>query len=301
MQQLRFPLGQLDPDAVEEALTELGADAVSFLEGGSEHPVFEPERGTTPLWDQTQVLALFGGDADLDAVSAELAETLGTPASDQGWEPIEDQVWERAWLKDFRPLRFGHRLWVVPSGFADPDQADAVILRLDPGLAFGTGTHPTTAMCLAWLDGADLRDRLVLDYGCGSGILAVAALALGARQAICVDTDPQALTATRDNADRNGLAHCVACYEPDELPAGLQADVTLANILAGPLTELAPELLRLTRPGGELVLSGILESQATEVAAAYEHGLTATELRCEDDWVRMSGTVRPEAPDEGDH
>lgn len=285
--QLVFASDREHAPALEDALLELGALSVTLLDNADE-PLFEPAIGETPLWQATRILALFEEGTEPAPVIAALREQLAV-LPDWRAETVDDQAWERAWMADFQPMRFGRRLWVCPS-WAEPPEPDAVILALDPGLAFGTGTHPTTALCLEWLDGLDLNGCSVADYGCGSGILAIAALLLGAERALAVDNDPQALIATRDNAERNGIAaeRLITCL-PEQLPADWRADVTVANILAGPLQQLAPILTQLTRSGGAIALSGILGEQAGAVAASYrgDFALTAPALRQE--WARLQG------------
>jgi len=289
--QLVFDTTKEQATALEDALLELGALSVTLQdnipEDGVDEPIYEPGRGETPLWQKTKLLALFEADSDAELIAAALCNQLGDlPA----WsaEQLEDQAWERAWMDNFKPMRFGERLWICPS-WCEPPDPSGVILALDPGLAFGTGTHPTTALCLEWLDAQPLQGCTVLDYGCGSGILAIAALLLGAERAIAVDNDPQALIATRDNAERNGIdpQRLLTCL-PDAVPA-LSADITVANILAGPLQELAPLLTQLTRSGGKLALSGILAEQANAVAAAYRPAFALLGPTLRDDWVRLDG------------
>jgi ribosomal protein L11 methyltransferase len=257
-----------DPDhaaQVEAALAAAGAVSVALLDAADE-AVLEPAPGETPLWAQTRVTGLFEGPRDVDALRVALKAALAVDGRIQ-IEPLRDQVWERAWLEHFRPMRFGRRLWVIPGGqTADLGEGD-VAVELDPGLAFGTGTHPTTALCLDWLDGLDLAARRVIDLGCGSGILAIAALKLGAASAVAIDHDPQALLATWENAARNGVAERLEVAGADAPPA--TADVVVANILAGTLIELAPRIVAMVRRGGRLALSGILADQVEEVAAAY--------------------------------
>jgi ribosomal protein L11 methyltransferase len=276
-------------ERLSEWFEEAGAVSVTF-EDAADQPLFEPKPGETPVWDATRVTALFEADADLDAVHAEMLRQAGD-ALLGNWreEVLADRAWERVWLEHFRPMRFGARLWIIPSGYPEPEQADAVPIHLDPGLAFGTGTHATTALCLEWLDGHDPAGQVVLDYGCGSGILAVAALALGAAEAHGVDIDPQALTASRDNGAKNGVAERLHLYAPRELPADFRADVLLANILANPLVELAPRLAGQVRPGGWIVLSGLLREQAEKVAAAYRPYFQWEPPAFRDEWVRLSG------------
>ena len=202
--QVRLAITPEQAETYEDALLEVGAVSVTFMDA-EDQPIFEPDLGTTPLWSHTHLLALFEADTEAAAVFAHLQLLTGTELPEHHTEVIADQDWERSWMDGFEPMRFGRRLWIVPSWHAAPEP-DAVNLLLDPGLAFGTGTHPTTALCLEWLDGQDLHDCSVLDFGCGSGILAIAALLLGAPQAVGTDIDPQALEASRDNAGRNGIA-----------------------------------------------------------------------------------------------
>ncbi|CAM3565719.1 50S ribosomal protein L11 methyltransferase [Halomonas lysinitropha] len=295
--QLKARIAPEHAELLEELLLAEGATAIT-LQDAFDDPVFEPERGTTPLWDETVLTGLYddleGIDAMLDRVrQAWAAEFPEEPCPEVEVELLADRDWEREWMDDFHPLRMGERLWIVPSWHAPPEP-DAVNLHLDPGLAFGTGTHPTTALCLAWLDGLavahDLQGLEVLDVGCGSGILAIAALKLGARQATGTDIDPQALQASRDNARRNDVAEADLrlCY-PEQLEAG-EFPLVVANILAGPLVELADEIAGRVAPGGHLALSGILEGQAGEVLDAYRgRGLVMDEPEIREGWVRLSG------------
>ncbi|BCX80673.1 ribosomal protein L11 methyltransferase [Methylomarinovum caldicuralii] len=282
--QLSFTLPQALADEVSDRLDLLGAQAVTFSEGGDEE-LFEPLPGETPLWQQTRATALFDPDTDTHAIADQLQAEFPQL---QDWlhETLADQPWERAWLEHFQPLNFG-RLWVCPSGQTPPDP-DAVCLTLDPGLAFGTGTHPTTALCLEWLAEAPLAGKTVIDYGCGSGILAIAALLLGAERAVACDIDPQALSATYDNALKNRVADRLHCCDPERMP-GEAADIVIANILAGPLVELAPRLTALTRSGGRLVLSGLLESQLPAVRQAYREHFDFDVPAVLEGWGRLHG------------
>jgi len=285
--QVRLAITPEQAETYEDALLEVGAVSVTFMDA-EDQPIFEPDLGTTPLWSHTHLLALFEADTDTDAVFAHLQLLTGAELPEHQAEVIADQDWERSWMDNFQPMRFGQRLWIVPSWHAAPEP-DAVNLLLDPGLAFGTGTHPTTALCLEWLDGQDLQDCNVLDCGCGSGILAIAALLLGAKQAVGTDIDYQAIEASRDNAERNGIdASRFPLYLPEQLPAE-QADVVVANILAGPLVALAPQITSLVKPGGRLALSGILAEQGEDVAAAYADAFDLDPLCIRDGWVRISG------------
>jgi ribosomal protein L11 methyltransferase len=271
---------------VELLFENLGALSVLLGDAGDE-PMLEPGPGETPLWSATRVTGLFSGDTDADNLRSAIAQALQTELGSRlELEVLEDREWERAWLDNFKPMRFGNRLWVCPHGM-EVDAEDAVILRLDPGLAFGTGTHPTTALCLEWLDGADIAGKTMIDYGCGSGILAVAALKLGAARVVAVDHDPQALIATRDNAEANGVAERLTVLGSDE-PDPAPADIVLANILANVLIELSPRIAPLIKDGGELVLSGILEDQWPAVAEAYRDGLDFEQAHIKEGWVRLN-------------
>jgi ribosomal protein L11 methyltransferase len=279
-------------EQLEDLLLELGASSIT-LEDPEDQPIYEPVPGETPLWKSTRVVGLFTDDFDIDAVAKAVKDfaTQQQIAHDVTTETVEDQEWERAWMDDFKPIQCGERLWICPS-WLEPPKPEDVNLILDPGLAFGTGTHPTTFLCLEHLDGLELNGKTVLDYGCGSGILAIAALLLGAKEATGVDIDPQALLATEMNLERNGLAKDkIARYLPDEFP-GMKADITLANILAGPLVELAPTLAGHTKPGGLLALSGILEEQAQEVFDTYSEFFDLNPIKQKEDWILITGTKK---------
>ena len=288
--QVRLAITPEQAATYEDALLEVGAVSVTFMDA-EDQPIFEPDLGTTPLWSHTHLLALFEGDADGEQVLAHLRLLTGDELPKHQVERIEDQDWERSWMDNFQPMRFGRRLWIVPSWHEAPEP-EAVNLLLDPGLAFGTGTHPTTALCLQWLDGQPLNGCTVLDFGCGSGILAIAALLLGAERAVGTDIDPQALEASRDNATRNGIEPAqFPVYLPKDMPAE-QADVVVANILAGPLVQLAAQITSLVKPGGRLALSGILAEQAEEVRAAYTDAFVLDPTAEQEGWVRISGVRR---------
>ncbi|MBF6624802.1 MAG: 50S ribosomal protein L11 methyltransferase [Pseudomonas stutzeri] len=288
--QLRLAIAPEQAPALEDALLGVGAVSVTFMDA-EDQPIFEPDLGTTPLWSHTHLLALFEADVDENDLLAHLQLLTGGELPDYQLERIEDQDWERSWMDNFQPMRFGRRLWIVPSWHAAPEP-DAVNLLLDPGLAFGTGTHPTTALCLEWLDAQQLQGLQVLDFGCGSGILAIASLLLGAGQAIGTDIDIQAIEASRDNAGRNGIDPArFPLYLPEQLPNG-QADVVVANILAGPLVELAEQIGERVKPGGLLALSGILAEQAEEVRAAYAAQFDLDPTAEKDGWVRITGVRR---------
>lgn len=295
--QLILPIGAADPEPYEDALLGAGASSIT-LEDEGDNPVLEPLPGTTPLWPRVRLKALFDSDVDTTELLVSLAATLGEPMSEPlrqvQFETLADRAWEREWLNDFKPMRFGKRLWICPGGQLPmtPETTDTVLIELDPGLAFGTGTHPTTALCLEWLDGADVAGKRVIDYGCGSGILAIAAAKLGATVVNAVDIDPQALIATRDNAQRNGVAPLVTPQLVEDASLA-PVDILLANILAGPLESLAPTFAALVRTGGRLVLSGILRNQAEAVATTYAPWFDIGPAVIRDDWARLDGVRRP--------
>lgn len=293
-QQFVMDLDSLNPEAVEEIFARHGACSVTLTDGGDK-PVLEPAPGETPLWIDTRITGLFMADADLGALEIDLKSTLALDTLPQHRiEALADRDWEREWLKDFGPMRFGERLWICPND-SNPDSADAVVVRLDPGLAFGTGTHPTTAMCLEWLDGQPLDGKTMLDYGCGSGILAIAALKLGCAAATGMDIDPQALTASTENAVANGIATDFTVLGSDAEIRG-KFDIIIANILAGPLVELAESVTTRLSSGGKLALSGILSGQVDVIQAAYAPWIAFDEPEYQSqggqDWVRLSGKRR---------
>lgn len=282
--------------AAEQALENQGALAIT-LEDEADVPVLEPALGTSPLWPVVQIRGLFEYEADRSSILAGLLASQAIQRPDAiAWREVADQDWERAWMDRFQPMQFGQKLWIVPTGMQGPDDPDAVQLKLDPGLAFGTGTHPTTALCLEWIDGVDFQGLRVLDFGCGSGVLGIAAALKGAASVSCVDNDPQALLATAENALRNGVETLVRCFLPeawtDESPAG-HYDVILANILAGPLVQLAPQLTDRLDKGAAIVLSGVLENQADEVAAAYAPRCSKLQRQQRDEWLRLDGQRLP--------
>jgi ribosomal protein L11 methyltransferase len=290
--QLSVAVPEALTDPLSEACSDMGALSVS-LEDEGDQPLFEPRPGETPTWNNTRVIALFEADVDTDLIRSALQARFDT-AQLQDWrvEIIEDQPWERAWLEHFKPMRFGQHLWIVPTGFDAPEDKSAICVNLDPGLAFGTGSHPTTALCLEWIDANDVRGLSVMDYGCGSGILAVAALLKDATAVCAVDIDAQALTATRDNAGKNNVMERIECYFPESVPEGYQADIVLANILANPLIELAGKLADRVTNGGWVVLSGILGEQADAVVQAYTPYFEMSAPVLREEWVRLTGRRR---------
>jgi ribosomal protein L11 methyltransferase len=299
--ELTLPCREADHARLEHALEDVGALSVTMMDAHAEAPdeqaIFEPGVGEQPLWREMTVMALFDAATRpqnvLDALSA---FDDGIDLSEAVFREVADQDWERAWLDQYRPMRFGRRLWITPWNL-EPDaaDADAVIVRLDPGLAFGTGTHPTTALCLEWLDAlADagaLEQQPMLDFGCGSGILAIAALKLGSAAAVGVDNDPQAVTASLDNAARNGVDARLRVFLPAEEPDA-QYPVVVANILASALDALAPTLAQRVLPGGRIALSGILAGQEDELLTRYAEWFDALRATQREDWIRIDGVRR---------
>jgi ribosomal protein L11 methyltransferase len=286
---LTLTLDGLDAERVEEACLEFGALAVSYTDQRDD-PILEPAPGEFRLWPHSRLQALFPFETSPAELVACLSRVLRVDPTRFAVETLVDKVWEREWLRDFHPMCFGRRLWVAPH-HAHVHTQGAIIVRLDPGLAFGTGTHATTAMCLAWLDEHAADGQLAIDYGCGSGVLAVAAAKLGAREVHAFDIDPQALTATRDNAEANGVADRVHVIAADAALPG-NADILLANILCGPLCELAPRFAALMRPGGRIVLAGLLSTQTDEVMSAHAPWFDVVTFASRDGWTALSGTRR---------
>lgn len=287
--QLKVRSSASEADSVEDILLAAGAAAVTMEDSGDQ-PLFEPPIGTTPLWQDTTVVGLFNADIDVATATLHINNALH-PSEPLKFEILEDKDWVRAWMDDYHPIQFGERLWICPS-WCEPPQPEAVNLMLDPGLAFGTGTHPTTAMCMRWLDKQDLDGKTVWDYGCGSGILAIAALLLGAASATGNDIDPQALTASRDNAQRNGIADDRLQLLLGAPQTPQQVDVVVANILAGPLVALSEGIAALCKPGGLLALSGILDTQAKEIITCYSQWFDLDPPTLTDEWVCISGRKR---------
>lgn len=277
---------------IEDLLMAIGAQAVTMRDGANQ-PIYEPPLGTTPLWDKVSLIALFDAEQPLAHQMQQLADLFeseyGQTFPHYKLELVEDKDWVREWMDTFKPMPFGKRLWICPS-WLEPEDPDAVNLKLDPGLAFGTGTHPTTSLCLKWLDGQDVNGKTIVDFGCGSGILGIAAMLLGGKYMMGIDIDPQAILASDENTERNNIdKKHVAFYLPEDAPE-FQADLVLANILAGPLVELRDAILSYLLPGGQLVLSGILASQAQEVADAYSEFCRIDAITEDDGWVRIDAT-----------
>ena len=296
--QLTLPCSEANQPRYERALEDVGALAVSLqdahLDAVDEQAIFEPGVGEIPLWNEMTITALFPADTDgLVLLAAMESFDPGLDWSKVRFAAVEDQDWERAWMDLFQPMRFGARTWIVPWNHELPDEAtaaDAAIIRLDPGLAFGSGTHPTTALCLRWLDtlatNDELQGRSVLDFGCGSGILALAALKLGAARATGVDNDPQAIIATADNAERNGVH--IDTFMPADEPAATYP-VVVANILASALDALAEILAARTAPAGRIAMSGILAGQEHELLQRFAPWFDALRVEREEDWMRIDG------------
>lgn len=279
-------------DSLSDLMSEHGAVSVSVEPASDDETLqlYEPGPGETPMWKQARVTGLFDPDTDLNHTINHANSHLGLNANDWHTDTLDDQVWERVWMDDFQPQKIGERLWVCPS-WLTPPEPDAVNILMDPGLAFGSGTHATTILCLQWLEQHLQAGTRLIDFGCGSGILAIAALRLGASHAIGIDNDPQAIIASNENARRNSVADRLQTALPEDL-SPQPTELLIANILASPLKQLAPQLSALVQPGGTIVLSGILASQANDVAAHYrdQFALDAIEQRA--DWVRLSGVKR---------
>ena len=286
-QHLIIEPGPPGPDVLEHALFAHGALSVTLMDA-ADRPILDPPPGTTPMWPEVRVVALFSADASLGSIVPAIEAAIGTSLPASHAEDLPDQDWRRAWMKDFKPMKFGDRLWICPGG-QKPECTDAVVVELDPGLAFGTGTHPTTALSLEWLDRCGIDGLNVLDYGCGSGILAIAAMKLGARSVTATDIDPQALISTENNSRRNNIDSGLTICLPVNIPAQ-RFHRLVANILAEPLIELAPQLARLAAPGSLIGLSGVLKDQASAVEQCYQKWFDMNPSVTMEDWVLLSGT-----------
>lgn len=272
-------------EVLETLLWDRGAVSVTVTDAG-DNPLFEPGPGEIPVWKMVTVTGLFEDDVDVEHIRDELG-VEGFSAIQI--EDLGDRVWEREWLDQFKPMRFGRNLWICPGGY-EVAAEDAVVINLDPGLAFGTGTHPTTRLCLEWLDSQVLAGKRVVDYGCGSGILGIAALLLGAEEVIGIDNDPQAITATRENAVRNGVADRLRVGMPEDTDIEDRSiDVVLANILAGPLRQLSARLISMLKIPGHLAMSGIMSSQAAWVKEAYAEHINFQQDRELEGWLCLTG------------
>ena len=283
--QLTLQTSKASNDKAEQALLDAGALSVTFRDA-QDNPVLEPLPGETPLWEEIILSGLFDADINTEVLKSAIKSKLGEQTTLKV-EVLEDKDWVRAWMDDYKPMQFGKRLWVCPKHIPPP-QADAINLMLDPGLAFGTGTHPTTALCLEWLDSVDVHNKQILDFGCGSGVLAIAALLLGADHCDGTDIDPQAIIASKDNAEENKVSAKFDLFLPADMPEKTY-DIVLANILAGPLTELAEKLAGYCISGGSIVLSGILETQSEKIIQAYSPWFELEPITVQEDWIRVSG------------
>lgn len=288
--QLHFDTIQAHVERLSDFLESANAISVTW-QPLDDQDLFEPPLDSTPLWQNVKISALFNGDTPLrpliEALQAEFDEKVIFACR---CESLAEQVWERIWLNEFKPMRFGKRLWVCPSVYQAPDQT-AVNIILDPGLAFGTGTHPSTALCLEWLEANPIQEKTVIDYGCGSGILSIASVKLGAKKVLAVDHDPQALEASRKNAERNQLlGEQLDCVLAKEFRLDKPVDILLANILAQPLMDLAPYFKRLIKPAGQCVLAGILKDQVDRVQRVYSQaGFRISAISYQEDWACLVG------------
>jgi ribosomal protein L11 methyltransferase len=285
-QQLKINVKAEHAEAVGDMLSANKAQAVTFVDA-KDTPMYEPKPGEVLLWPDTQVVGLFNANDDLSLIIKNL-QKINPPGQDftHVVDQLEDKDWEREWMVNFHPMQFGKRLWICPSWLDAPDPT-AVNILLDPGLAFGTGTHATTSLCLQWLDQADVKGKTVVDFGCGSGILAIAALKLDAEKVIGIDIDPQALQATMDNASRNNVESRLSVFLPADQPE-LKADIVMANILAAPLKELSAVISNYCAKNGQLIMSGILREQAEDVKSHYENQFTFQPTEIQGEWVRLS-------------
>lgn len=276
-------------ELAETVLLENGACSVT-LKDAADEPILEPAPGETPVWQNAIVTGLFEETKDHEALVMQIESSLGHCEHTLSAENLEDQNWSRTWMDHYQPMQFGERLWVCP-WHIDPPDPDAINLRLDPGLAFGTGTHPTTSLCLNWLDQHIHHQNTLLDFGCGSGILAIAALLLGLQHADGVDIDPQALEASLANAKANRVNDQLQLFTADQQnrQETRQYEIVVANILSGPLVELAATLASHTKPGGDIILSGILRDQASDVFDAYQVFFKMDVPVFKDDWVLLHG------------
>jgi len=297
--QMTLTTNENQVDSIGDEMLALGALSVTLMDA-KDVPILEPAPGETPLWDQVKMMFLFDMSIDPKQVLCQWElNSLSKKTDHIKFELLEDKDWEREWMESFEPMRFGQRLWICPSWKPVVDPT-AVNILLDPGLAFGTGTHPTTALCLEWLDSIDLKGKTLIDYGCGSGILAIAALKLGASKVIAIDIDPQALIATRENASRNkiDLQKLVVDY-PEKLP-DQAVDIVIANILAGPLKELSKIITKHCKINGLIALSGILDTQAEETQRVYQQSFDMESISYKNEWSRLVGT-KTHSPQQNQH
>jgi ribosomal protein L11 methyltransferase len=289
-QRVHIDLHQIDPAPVEQALLELGAVSIDFSDAADD-PILEPAPGAMPLWPALRLSALFEAEIEATAIRLAVASAIETrPMPTLSFESVADQDWIKNWQQDLQPMQFGHHLWICPSGSQCPEP-DGTVIKLDPGLAFGTGSHPTTALCLDWLAENIDPGSSVLDYGCGSGILSIAALVIGANQVLGIDFDSQALRATHENAVKNQVAERLTILPPEAVNHEQKFDLIVANILSGTLIELAPEFRHFCHTGTRIALSGILTGQIESVTLAYNAWIKFDPPVARDDWALLSGTV----------
>lgn len=289
--QIRFPLPQELTDEISDFLMDLGCVSMTFTAHDENEAIFELFPGDLKMWQVASCVGLFDAAVEIDLITSALKNHPKIPAElNITFEQVEDKDWEREWMDNFHPIQFGQRLWICPS-WRDIPEPDACNVILDPGLAFGTGTHATTALCLKWLEGMDLSGKTVMDFGCGSGILAIAALKLGAKRAIGIDIDPKAITASMENAERNGVADQIELYLPEDAPE-FDTDIILANILAGPLKELKHIICGYGHTGTQLALSGILAEQADDVLQSYAELVNFEPVAQQEEWVRLTGNIK---------
>ena len=292
--QIHITVEQAQVDFTETLLSSLGAVSVT-LDDAENQDLLEPLPGETPLWNKVIVTGIYAQEEDetIDVAALETFIRTQLPIEPLRSEFMEDQEWERTWMDAYEPIQIGEKYWIVPE-WLEPPEVDAVNIKLDPGLAFGTGNHASTFLCLQWLGKTDVKDKIVIDYGCGSGILGVAALLLGAKKVYATDIDPQAVLATKQNAELNGVLENLYVGLPEEFNAefkGKQADVLVANILAGPLMSLAEEFSTLIKSEGEFALAGVIEEQVTDVSSVYSEFFDIIEVEKRDEtWCRISGS-----------
>lgn len=288
--QIAISTTKQNSQVAEDCLFSAGAQTVTFTDA-ADQPILEPGVDETPVWNDVIITGLFSSTADAQQLIQSITGLLPAIEYRIKSETLQDKNWTRAWMENYHAMPFGKRLWVVPLHL-EPPEPDAINLRLDPGLAFGTGTHPTTSLCLRWLDKNIDTQKNLLDYGCGSGILAIAACLLGIRYADGVDIDPQALIATQDNAQTNGVNNRITTWLAEDFQrtqASSSYDIVVANILSGPLADLAPTLAEKTKIGGDIVLSGILKDQADTVIDTYNKFFAMDEPIIDNDWVLLHG------------
>lgn len=294
--ELTLQVSKQQAESIDQTLTESGAVGVTYIDA-KDAPIYEPKPGETPLWDHIKLIGLFDDESLMTTASESLL--LAYPQLEQLKTQLKDQIWERVWMDHFKPMLFGQNSWVIPDGF-DIVNPNAVNLILDPGLAFGTGTHETTSLCLKWLDQNDVKGKDLVDFGCGSGILAVMALLHGANKVTCVDIDDQAIQATLQNAKKNGVEQGIEIINPENVHLIKNKDGILANILAEPLMMFCEDFYQMLNDDGFIVLSGILKSQKSMICDKYAQHFVDIEAEIEHDWVRV-GAVKGSVSEKTDN